>query len=116
LIGAGGGFYIVDWDAPILAPKERDLMYAGGGLMGGWYSPREEEDLFYQGYGPTAINAEALAYYRYERIIQDIAIYCEQIFGMRGGTKDREQSLRYLTSNFLPNSTIEIARRADRTL
>jgi spectinomycin phosphotransferase len=27
----GTDFYIVDWDDPILAPKERDLMFIGGG-------------------------------------------------------------------------------------
>jgi len=52
-----------------------------------------------------------LAYYRDERIIQDIAAFCEQIFSSPAGGEDREQSLRYLKSNFLPNETIEIARR-----
>jgi hypothetical protein len=32
------------------------------------------------------------------------------------GGEDREQSLRYLTSNFLPNNTIEIAYTSDKTL
>jgi spectinomycin phosphotransferase len=110
------GFYIVDWDEPILAPKERDLMYAGGGLLGGWRAPREEESLFYQGYGPTQVSHEALAYYRYERIVQDIAVYCEQLLLTDEGGQDREQSLRYLRSNFLPRGTIEIAYRSDRTM
>ena len=116
LIGADGGFFIVDWDAPILAPKERDLMYAGGGLMGAWYAPQEEEALFYEGYGQTGIDTEALAYYRYERIVQDIAVFSEQILRLRGGREDRERSLQYLISNFLPGNTIDIARHSDGTL
>ena len=107
--------YIVDWDDPILAPKERDLMFIGGGLMGAWRSPPGEESLFYRGYGQTQIDPISLAYYRYERITQDIAVYCEQIFMTNEGGEDREQSLRYLKSNFLPNSTIEIAYLSDRT-
>ena len=55
LIGADGAFYIVDWDEPILAPKERDLMYVGGGLMGNGRTPEEEETLFYHAYGQAQI-------------------------------------------------------------
>ena len=111
LIESNGGFYIVDWDDPILAPKERDLMYIGGGLLGHWRSPREEETLFYKGYGNTQVNPMALAYYRFERIIRDIAAYCEELLLTNEGGEDRAQSLRYLKSNFLPNQTIEIAYR-----
>ena len=31
LISDNNELYIVDWDDPILAPKERDLMFIGGG-------------------------------------------------------------------------------------
>ena len=31
LIADTGELYVVDWDDPILAPKERDLMFIGGG-------------------------------------------------------------------------------------
>lgn len=116
LIDANDTFYIVDWDNPILAPKERDLMFIGGGQGFGGHTAQEEETVFYRGYGQTQIDPIALAYYRYERIIQDIAVECEQIFLTTDGGEDREQSLRYLTSNFLPNNTIEIAYKSDKTL
>jgi len=109
-------FYLIDWDDPILAPKERDLMFVGGGLMGEGRTPQEEEDLFYQGYGPTPIDPEALAYYRYERIVEDIALFCEQIFLTDGQGPDRAQSLQYLQSNFVPNGTIAVAYGSDQTL
>lgn len=109
LMGTDGALYIVDWDEPILAPKERDLMYIGGGLLASGLPPQEEETLFYGSYGQTAINATALAYYRYERIIQDIAAFCRELLLTDAGGADRAQSLRYLMSNFLPNGTIEIA-------
>ena len=85
------------------------------GLLGGWRSPQEEETLFYRAYGQTQIDPTAMAYYRYERIIQDIAAFCEQLLLTNEGGEDREQSLQYLKSNFLPNNTIEIAYQSDKT-
>ena len=116
LIGANdadarSAIYIVDWDNPTLAPKERDLMLVGGCAV--WNSPREAA-LFYQGYGQTDFDPMALAYYRYERIIQDIAAFCEQLFLTDEGGEDREQSYQYFTGQFLPNHEVEIACKTDR--
>lgn len=115
LIDDRGALYIVDWDAPILAPKERDLMFAGGGQGFRGHAVAEEEALFYQGYGETRVDPIALAFYRYERIIEDLAIFSEQILLTHEGGDDRGQALRYLLSNFQPGNTIEIACRSDRT-
>ncbi len=90
-------------------------MYIGGGLLASGLAPEEEERLFYRSYGDERINRAALAYYRYERIVQDIAAYCEQLLLTDEGGADREQSLHYLKSNFQPGGTIEIAHRTDRT-
>lgn len=46
LIDPTGALYIVDWDNPIFAPKERDLMFIGGGLGGDGHTAQEEESLF----------------------------------------------------------------------
>lgn len=107
--------FIVDWDDPVLAPKERDLMFPGGAQGFRGHTAQEEEELFYRGYGQVEVDPVALAYYRYERIVQDIAAFCEQLFLTAGGGDDREQSLRYLMSNFLPGNTIEVAYASDRT-
>lgn len=114
LIDDHGALYIVDWDTLILAPKERDLMYVGAGLTGGWRTPADEHALFYQGYGQTPIDQAALAYYRYERIVQDIAAYCDQLLLSDEGGDDRPLALHYLRSNFTPDGTIAIARAADQ--
>lgn len=114
LIDIHGALYMVDWDTLIFAPKERDLMFIGAGLGDSRGTPHEEETLFYQGYGQTNINPVAIAYYRYERIIEDIAVYCEQIFLSDEGGEDRKQALEYLKSNFRPNGTIERAYQADQ--
>ena len=114
LIDANDALYIVDWDTLILAPKERDLMFVGGGVGGIWNSTREEA-LFYRGYGQTAIDPMALAYYRYERIVEDIAAFCEEILLADDGGNDREKELRSLISQFLPNDVVEIAYASDRS-
>ena len=38
-----------------MAPKERDLMFIGGGVANTWNNPREEE-FFYKGYRKININ------------------------------------------------------------
>jgi spectinomycin phosphotransferase len=116
LIETNGALYIVDWDTLILAPKERDLMFIGGGLMGHGHTPEEEEALFYQGYGCTQVDPIALAYYRCERIVQDIAAYCEQILLTDAGGADRAEGLRQLKSQFLPNEVVELAFRPGSSL
>jgi spectinomycin phosphotransferase len=110
LISENDAFYIVDWDNPIYAPKERDLLLIGGNA--GWNDARQV-DLFYQGYGETEVDGMALAYYRYERIIQDIAAFCEQLFLTNEGGDDREQSYEYCTGQFLPGHEVEIACQTD---
>jgi hypothetical protein len=67
-------------------------------------------------YGPTTINPIAYAYYRSERIIEDLAIYCVDIFSSRVGGKDPQQAFEYLKSNFIPNGTIATARQADESV
>ncbi|MBL3285104.1 Phosphotransferase family protein [Rickettsiales endosymbiont of Paramecium tredecaurelia] len=105
--------YIVDWDTLIFAPVERDLMFIGAGIWVSSLTAAEEESLFYQGYGQTKINQDAMAYYRFERIIQDIGDYCEYIFLSDEGGDNRMQCFEYLKSNFVPKGTIERAYQAD---
>jgi spectinomycin phosphotransferase len=108
LIDANDSLYIVDWDTLIVAPKERDLMFVDSGIDNVWRSAREQA-LFYQGYGEAELESIALAYYRYERIVEDIAAYCQQLLLTDQGGKDREEGLRQLTSQFLPGNVIEVA-------
>jgi spectinomycin phosphotransferase len=116
LIDKAGALYMVDWDTLIFAPKERDLMFIGGALGNSGVAPHEEEELFYQGYGQTDIDQITIAYYRYERIVEDVAVYCEQIFLSNEGGGDRKQALENLKSNFLANGTIARAYQSDKTL
>lgn len=112
LIDVKGSLYLVDWDTLIFAPKERDLMFIGAGLGGNGHTFQEEQRLFYQGYGATEINPIGIAYYRCERIIEDIAVYCEQLLLSEEGGEDRQEGLRALKTNYSINGTIAIARES----
>jgi spectinomycin phosphotransferase len=104
-----GRLFIVDWDTLLLAPRERDLMVPGGS-QGYSRPPDEEEALFYEGYGPIAINAAAVAYYRGARILEDIAVAGDQLLHHTGG-EDRAQEFVYLQSNFAPGGTLAAVYR-----
>ena len=109
-------FYIVDWDTLIMAPKERDLMYVGGGQFVNKRPAEDEERLFYEGYGATDADPVALAYYRYQRIVEDIAVYCEEILLTEGPGEDRENGLRQLMRQFEPGNVIALAYRSEQFL
>lgn len=113
LISDTGDLYIVDWDTLILAPKERDLMYVSAGLS--ICDTPEQAALFYQGYGPCQANPLALAYYRYERIVEDIAAFCEQLLLTDEGGADRAQGLGYLVGSFQPGQVVARAYALDKT-
>jgi spectinomycin phosphotransferase len=110
LISADGSLFLVDWDNPIFAPRERDLALIGGCPT--WNSARQVA-LFFQGYGTAEIDTIALAYFRYERTIQDVAAFCEQIFLTDGGGEDRERSYEFLTGLFLPGHEVDFAVNTD---
>lgn len=112
LIGNNDIIYMVDWGDSIMAPKECDLMFIGGGVANIWNKPHEEA-LFYQGYGKTEINKTILAYYRHERIVEDLALYGQQILLTQAAAQDRIQSYKHFISQFMPRGEVEIAFETD---
>jgi spectinomycin phosphotransferase len=59
----------------------------------------------------VTVDKAALAYYRYERIVQDVAAFARLILAEQGarGADDRERGLRQLASQFEPRGVVEIA-------
>ena len=112
LIDESGALYLVDWDEPIMAPKERDLMFIGGGVANVWNDPREEA-LFYQGYGKTHINRMILAYYRHERIVQDIVEYGQALFLRSNEEGNRLEMYKHFMEMFEINGVVDIAFKTD---
>ncbi|MEO8354825.1 MAG: aminoglycoside phosphotransferase family protein, partial [Chloroflexota bacterium] len=113
-IDASGTLFIIDWDYPILAPKECDLMFIGGGQGHVGVTAEEEEMHFYRYYGASPIDPLAMAYYRYERNLYDISVECTRIFSSTLGDQDRARSLEIITWLFLPNSSIDRAYASDQ--
>lgn len=112
LLDGNDTIYIVDWDDPVMAPKERDLMFIGGGVANVWNRPREEK-LFYKGYGTTEINSTILAYYRNERIVEDIAIYGQALLLTTSGGEDRPEMYSQFMAMFEPQGVVDIAFKTD---
>lgn len=115
LIDKNGTIQIVDWDNPILAPKERDLMFIGGGVANVW-NKAQEVDLFYAGYGDVEINWALLTYYRYERILEDIADYGRQLLLVKEGSQNKIKWVKEFKDQFASNGVIDIAFETDRQL
>ena len=112
LIDSQGRFHIVDWDGIILAPKERDLMFM--------LSSGTDEDagnrgavLFREGYGEADVDATALAYYRYEWVVQEIGDFGERVFLTKEtGDITQRESVEGFMQLFDPGDVVEAAYAA----
>lgn len=71
LVSDAGELYLTDWDTARIAPRERDLIFIIGSRIARKVEPREES-IFLKGYGSVYPDPEALSYYRYERILEDV--------------------------------------------
>lgn len=88
-------------------------MFVGAGL--GIGDRPDAAALFYQGYGPVEVEPQATAYYRYGRIVEDIAGFCQEILSPDMGAADRERGLGFLVASFEPDDVVERAYRLDTT-
>lgn len=114
LLDDEGSFYIVDWDEPMMAPKERDLMFIGAGVANVWNEPYEQA-LFYKGYGETDINTDLITYYRNERIVVDIVEFSNALLFSTEG-EDRALLLEHFLAMFELNGVVDIALQSSALL
>jgi len=113
LVEPNGALYIVDWDQPVFAPKERDLMFFGAGL-GSLTGGAGDAVHFYEGYGPTAIDRTAFTYYRYAWVMQDwVACGAEVLLHDELGELTRRNSLRSFVAMFAPGNVVDVAYASD---
>ncbi len=113
LIDSQGRLFIVDWDQPVLAPRERDLMF----VMAGGFAPGERETaLFFQGYGKTALDLPTLAYYCYARAVEDIGGFGERVFLMDVNDETKQDSVEWFRGMFEPGNIVEAAHQLDQAL
>jgi spectinomycin phosphotransferase len=119
LIDADGRLFVVDWDAPLLAPKERDLHFVVGSVIGPTTIGPREEALIFRGYGPTTVDWLALVYYRYEWVCGDLLGFGEPVLDFPDSSDaDKEDAIRMTRRMFEPGSSVasadELERRAGR--
>jgi len=106
LLPAPDRLCVVDWDDVMLAPIERDLMFV---TVGGFVTDERHEALFFEGYGAAPINPVAMAYYRYERAMQDLAEFALQVFRADSSDATKQDSLEWFMVQFAPGGTVEAA-------
>ncbi|NUT34762.1 MAG: aminoglycoside phosphotransferase family protein [Hamadaea sp.] len=93
----GGPLHVVDWDAPILAPRERDLMFVYSQDFGEHPITPHSEALFRQGYGPIEPDPVLLSYYRAERHLDDVASFLASILDPAASAQSQANDLHWLT-------------------
>ncbi|MEW2441502.1 phosphotransferase enzyme family protein [Micromonospora marina] len=98
LIADGDGpLHVVDWDAPILAPRERDLMFVYSADFGDHPINAHRGELFRAGYGPLEPDPVLLSYYRGERHLDDVAAFLAGILSPEASAESRANDLHWLT-------------------
>jgi spectinomycin phosphotransferase len=111
LINNAGNLYVVDWDQPILAPKERDFMFVSGSTA--IHPPDAQKKWVYEGYGKVDINPLVLTYYCYEWAIQEFGDYTWRIFSGDMSKDTKHQALYYFREQFAPGNVIDVAYKAE---
>ncbi|HEX5501885.1 MAG TPA: aminoglycoside phosphotransferase family protein [Thermomicrobiales bacterium] len=109
LVADDGRVWFVDWDETVLAPRERDLMFVAGGISSEWVGPNDEAR-FFQGYGDSAVDPLALAYYRHAWAVSDLAAFGDEICSRPDlGPATRRAALDAFTALFRPGEIVALA-------
>lgn len=103
-----GHVHVIDWDDVMLAPKERDFLFVE-------CAPAENAahagvSPFFQGYGSAKIDWVALAYYRFERVIQDLIEHADEVVFRDDVDEDaRADAVRLFEDHFVSGDTLDAA-------
>jgi spectinomycin phosphotransferase len=110
IVEPDGRLWVIDWDEVVLAPKERDLMFAvGGGISTELVSP-EATTRFLEGHGPVEPDVEALAYYRHSWAVQDVGGYAWRVLLDDSATEaQRADAAEILAGLFKPGEIVDLA-------
>jgi spectinomycin phosphotransferase len=105
-----GQVFVIDWDDVMLAPRERDFIFVSESAD---VSPGQETSPFFQGYGQAEIDWIALAYYSWERVVQDL-IECAQTVFLRDdlGEETRADAAQLFNTIVAGGSGIQAAYAA----
>ena len=110
LVADDGRVLLVDWDGAMLAPRERDLLFVVGSRIANTVEPHEEA-WFFEGYGSVDVDREAIVYYRYERIFQDLGVDATSVLAARTDAASAEAQVTLIEGNFGPGGMVEVVER-----
>ncbi len=106
MIDTNGQIHIVDWDGVIIAPKERDLMFFD-------ITEMSLDNGFFAGYQHIDVNKVAIAYYRYEWVVQEFAEWAAWIVDDPHRPKgEKEYALSEFKKLFSAGDVVETAHAA----
>ncbi len=111
LVSADDGIALADWDEALIAPRERDLLFVIGSRIARAVQPHEEI-WFFEGYGPIAVDREALIFYRYERILEDLAAIGASVFDSTAAPASLDSEVDHAERFFLPSGIIATVESA----
>jgi spectinomycin phosphotransferase len=100
LLEPSGKLHVVDWDQPIYAPIERDMVFVYGWETGFFGMTAQQRELFAQGYGPMHIDPLVLDYYRTEWMMQDIGGLGAQVLVDDVGDETRADGAKWFRAMF----------------
>jgi spectinomycin phosphotransferase len=116
LVADDTAIFLVDWDGPMLAPRERDLLFVIGSRIARAVELHEER-WFFEGYGEVSVERDALIFYRYERILEDIGEFAASVFLDPDISEDsRRRQTDLVESFFAPGDVIDSAEVAGQSL
>jgi hypothetical protein len=94
--------------AGVVAP-----VFSGQVTMRDLIEPHQTES-FFRGYGDTAIDPDALVYYRYARAVEDAGAYGERVFFLPGLCEDsRREAVGGFMQLFEAGNIVALAFAAD---
>jgi spectinomycin phosphotransferase len=111
LVADDGRILLVDWDGPMLAPRERDLLFVIGSRIARTVEPHEQA-WFFEGYGEVPVDPDAIVYFRYERVLEDLGEIGTSVFS-DGDLPEasRESQVALAESFFGPGGILETVER-----
>lgn len=113
LVDGNDRLWVIDWDEALVAPRERDVMFAVGGGISRDLVSDDATAAFLEGYGPVELDERLLGYYRAAWAVQDIAANGEQAVLTPGLTEpSRRDAVDDFAALFLPGRIVDLATGA----
>jgi spectinomycin phosphotransferase len=112
ILDAAGRVWLIDWDDAVTAPPELDLMFVvDGGILASNPVTADEQEAFFDGYGPVSLDRERLTYYQAVRALVDVGDFSFWALDPDRPAADRQEALEIVRLAFRDTSLIARALR-----